>query len=162
MESLFYHSRALAENESILGENRWRTPQEHRVGKKGRQAVGKPKPANLPPVPRCSQLSQPYWMAFFTLERQLMRPWASHIHWEMTKDQHNRGNANQVCPLARGHLWISTLRAKHGDSYCNTSTWGKLRQENFHEFKASMNYRVRPYLKNIKKSSPAPENYIRV
>lgn len=81
MESLFYYSRALAVNKSISGGNRWGTPQRTQ-GWEERQAgtVCKPKPVSLPHVPRSSQLSQPYWMAFFTLERQLMKPWTSHLH----------------------------------------------------------------------------------
>lgn len=158
MESLFYHSRALAENESILGENRWRTPQEHRVGKKGRQAVGKPKPANLPPVPRCSQLSQPYWMAFFTLERQLMRPWASHIHWEMTKDQHNRGNANQLGATYEFQLSELSM-VTHTVIPALGGSWGR---RTFMSSRLAWTTELDPISKILKKSSPAPENYIRV
>lgn len=97
-----YHSRTLAGNESLSGRNKWGTPQGAQ-SREERQAhiVCKSKPANFTTC-ACIVSSQPYWIASFTLERQLMEPWASHLYWEITRDQYNKENANQIYPLARG------------------------------------------------------------
>lgn len=154
MESLFSLSRALAGKEFISWGNRWGAPQ----GAQGREERGaiticKPKLANLSP---------------------------SHIHATLMKlgilpalrgDQRpiQQGDANQLCPLTRGptyKLWLQELSMEThvvitalGEAELEL-LWGQGHLQIHSEFKGSMNYWVRPYLKKVKNLLPSTQKTI--